>query len=108
MTVPFALYAMYLAPTMTLIHSCVDPVRRSTASALFLFVINIVGTGGGALFVGWLSHRLERVYGTGSLQIAMTALTPFFLAAAGLFYFASRAVVPIRQPAVNIAAQCRR
>ncbi|WBX85208.1 spinster family MFS transporter [Sphingosinicella microcystinivorans] len=89
-SVPFAMYITYLAPSLAVIQNTVPPNRRSTSSALLLFVINIVGLGGGPLFVGLVSDGLAPVYGDKSLGLAMLALSPLFLLAAGMHFAMSQ------------------
>ncbi len=45
----------YLGPTFGLTHNMVEPRMRASATALLLFVINIIGLGFGPPVVGWLS-----------------------------------------------------
>ena len=82
---------MYLGPTFAMTRSLVAPAMRATASALLLFVLNLIGLGLGPVFAGFLSDLLRPEYGEESIRYSL-----FFLAVAGNawsalhYYFASR------------------
>jgi predicted MFS family arabinose efflux permease len=78
-TVPLALYAMYLAPVLAIVQNAVPAARRSTASAILLLIINLIGLGGGPLFIGSVSDAAAGYGWTDPLQLAMFALAPLFL-----------------------------
>lgn len=63
----------YLAPSIAVCHRLVGPHKRALSSALLFFVLNLIGLGGGPLFVGWLSDMLTTMRGVESLHWAMTA-----------------------------------
>jgi hypothetical protein len=71
----------YLAPGLAVIQNGVPSHRRAISGALFLFVLNLIGLGGGPLYVGMVSDFALANYGTDALQTGMLALTPFFLIA---------------------------
>jgi MFS family permease len=79
---PSLLNITYLAPGLAVIQNGVPPERRAVAGALFLFALNLIGLGGGPLFVGMVSDFAKASYGHGALTIGLLALTPFFLIAA--------------------------
>ena len=62
---------MYLGPAFALTQSMVRPRMRALASAILLFIINLIGLGGGPAFVGWLSDRLEPSYGVDAIRYAL-------------------------------------
>lgn len=78
---PSLLNITYLAPGLAVIQNGVPSHRRAISGALFLFVLNLIGLGGGPLYVGMVSDFALANYGTDALQIGMLALTPFFLIA---------------------------
>ncbi|MDP3173446.1 MAG: MFS transporter [Phenylobacterium sp.] len=86
------LNGVYLAPAMTVVQNAVAPSRRSLSSALFMFIFNLIGMGGGPLFVGMISDRMHGSFGELSLQIGLAALTPVFLLTALAHYATSRAI----------------
>lgn len=69
--VPTILGAMYLGPTFALTQTLVRPRMRALASAILLFVINMIGLGGGPTFVGWLSDELAPTHGIEAVRYAL-------------------------------------
>jgi hypothetical protein len=63
---------------------------RATASAVFLFVNNLIGIGLGSVALGALSDLLSVRYGEDSLRYAILAGTMFYLVAATLFLLSAR------------------
>jgi MFS family permease len=59
------------APLMAVVTGLAPVHSRSTAVALLMVTIQVLGLGGGPVFVGWLSDMLHPVYGEASLGIAM-------------------------------------
>ena len=51
---------------------------RSTASASFLFINNLIGLGLGPLLIGSISDALKRRYGAEALRYAAVACTSFY------------------------------
>lgn len=88
--VPTALGVVWLGPVISAIQHLVVPAMRATASAIFLFINNLIGIGGGTLFMGAISDVLTPRYGTESLRYAMLSATVFYGAAALLMFIASR------------------
>ncbi len=68
----------YLAPSVAVVQQLVSADRRSTASALLLLCLNLVGLGCGPWLIGLVSDWAVPVHGTQSLRIAFYALTPMF------------------------------
>jgi predicted MFS family arabinose efflux permease len=98
LVVPLVLLNMYLAPALAAMQNGAPPHYRATMGALLLFTLNLIGLGGGPLFVGMMSDAFKGAYGTESLGLAIQCLAPFFLLAA-LCQFATaralrRAVLP--------------
>ena len=75
---PLALYTMYLAPVLAIVQNAVPAAQRSTASAILLLIINLIGLGGGPRYVGLVSDAAGAATG---LRTAMFALAPLFLLA---------------------------
>jgi len=65
---------IYLAPTFAMTQSLVKPHMRSMASAILLFIINLIGLGLGPLFVGYVSDVLRESYGYGDESIRYALL----------------------------------
>jgi hypothetical protein len=89
---PAMLNSVYLAPAITVVQNAVSPAQRGASSALLLFVLNLIGLGGGPVYVGKLSDLFHAAHGVASLQLALYALTPFYLLTIAAHYAASRAL----------------
>jgi MFS family permease len=63
---------------------------RTLASALFLFINNLIGLGLGTLLIGRLSDHFAIRYGSESLRYAILSGTGFYLISAALFLLAAR------------------
>lgn len=88
--VPLTLNAAWLGPVLSAIQHVVVPGQRATASAIFLFINNLIGIGGGSLFMGAMSDLFMAEYGNQSLRYAMVAASGFYVLSCALMYFASR------------------
>jgi MFS family permease len=78
-TIPSLLNTMYLAPALSVVQNAVAPARRTMAGAIFLLVLNLIGLGGGPVYVGMISDRAREHYGDHSLVIGYAALIPVLL-----------------------------
>ena len=65
---------MYLGPTFAMTQTIVPPSMRAMASAVLLFIINIIGLGLGPQGVGILSDVLEPRFGIESLRYALLTI----------------------------------
>jgi MFS family permease len=92
LSVPTALALAWLGPVLAAVQHLVLPAERSTASAVFLFVNNLLGLGVGTLLIGTISDALHVRAGVGaeSLRYAILAGLSCYLIAAGLFTWAAR------------------
>jgi predicted MFS family arabinose efflux permease len=88
--VPVALGLVWVGPVMSSVQQLVRPDMRATASAVFLFINNLLGIGLGTWLIGALSDALAVHYAENSLRYSIVAGTGFYLLAAGLFWLASR------------------
>jgi len=88
--VPTALGLAWLGPVISAIQHLVRPDMRATASAIFLFINNLIGIGLGTYAIGALSDTLTAQFGDESLRYSILAGTGFYIIAAGLFLLASR------------------
>ncbi|HLF31890.1 MAG TPA: MFS transporter [Xanthomonadales bacterium] len=88
--VPTALGLVWLGPVISAVQHLVQPQMRATASAVFLFINNLVGIGLGTWAIGALSDALASRYGEESLRYSILAGTVFYVGAAVLFLLASR------------------
>jgi len=87
---PTALGLVWLGPTLSAIQHVVPPGMRATASAVFLFVNNLIGIGLGTVALGALSDALSARYGNDALRYAILAGTCFYLVAATLFLLSAK------------------
>lgn len=90
--VPTALGLVWLGPVLAAIQGIVPPAMRTTTSAIFLFINNLIGIGVGTPAIGWLSDALKSTYGEESLRYAILAGTSFYVVAALLLFLASRSL----------------
>ncbi|MCJ7451102.1 MAG: MFS transporter, partial [Steroidobacteraceae bacterium] len=88
--VPTALGLVWLGPVLSAIQHIVPPGMRATASAIFLFVNNLIGIGLGSVALGMLSDALSVRYGADSLRYAILAGTVLYLVAAALFLVSAK------------------
>jgi len=88
--VPTALGLVWLGPVLAAVQHLVPGNMRATASALFLFINNLIGIGLGTALIGMVSDLMRLRFGAESLRYAILAGTGFYLVAAGLLSFAGR------------------
>ena len=74
---------MYLGPTFAMTQTLSPLVMRSLASAILLFVLNLIGLGLGPLFAGFLSDLWRPEFGEESIRYSLLTL-----AVAGNFWSA--------------------
>ncbi len=92
LTVSGAAAILYLAPALAVVQNIVPPQARSTSAALLLLVLNLVGLGGGPVFVGVISDMFKPRFGDGSLQIALLCGAPVLLLVMGACLMQARAL----------------
>jgi len=90
MLIPTALGLVWLGPVLSAIQHVVPPNMRATASAIFLFINNLIGIGVGTVAIGILSDNLQARYGDDSLRYAILAGTSFYVLAATLFFLSAK------------------
>jgi predicted MFS family arabinose efflux permease len=88
--VPNALNILWLGPVTTAVQHLAPRRMRSSASASFLLINNLIGLGVGPLLIGAVSEHLKGSYGVESLRYAAMGATLFYLLAAALMLGASR------------------
>ena len=77
---------VYLGPTFAMTQTLVKPHMRALASAILLFIINLIGLGGGPLAVGIVSDFLKPTYGDESVRYALLWIVTLGAAWATLHY----------------------
>ncbi len=84
-----ALNILWLAPVTTAVQHLAPRPMRSTASASFLLINNLIGLGIGPLLIGYLSDFLKSAYGSNALRDAAVGCLGFYLIAALLILLCS-------------------
>jgi MFS family permease len=90
MLIPTALGLAWLGPVLSAIQHIVPANMRATASAIFLFINNLIGIGAGTMFLGMLSDILQTRFGDDSLRYAILSGTGFYIIAAILFLLSAK------------------
>lgn len=86
------LTAVYLGPTIAVVHNLVDANMRAFASAILFFVLNLIGLGTGPLVIGWVSDLLTPTYGDQSLRYAFLISFVAGIISLTLYIMASRSL----------------
>jgi predicted MFS family arabinose efflux permease len=86
--VPNALNILWLGPVTTAVQHLVPQPMRSTASASFLLINNLVGLGVGPTLIGALSVLFTERLGSEALRYAAVSVVGFYLIAALLMLLA--------------------
>lgn len=84
------LTAVHKAPTAAVTLNLTPPRMRARATALTLFLTNLLGGGLGPLMVGGMSDALKPAFGKESLRYALIAITFFALAGAFSYFVAGK------------------
>lgn len=95
----FFLNMMYLAPALAVVQNAVAPARRTMAGAVLLFVLNLIGLGGGPVYVGAISDAVVADYGDQSLAVGYAALIPVIALTIAAHLWAAAAIK--RDPAMR-------
>ncbi len=88
--IPQGLNLAWLGPVINAVQHLVPANQRSTASACFLFVNNLIGLGLGTYYFGAVSDLLTPRFGAEALRYAIYSGLAFYVISAGLFILASR------------------
>lgn len=87
--IPTALSLAWLGPVIGAVTGLVPPLMRATASAMFLFIVNLIGLGLGTLVIGVISDALTHRFGGEALRYSAMATTSLYLVAALLMGLAA-------------------
>ncbi|WP_395646501.1 spinster family MFS transporter [Terricaulis sp.] len=87
--VPTALGLVWLGPIITAFQHMAPANMRTTSSAAFLFINNLIGIGLGTYLLGQLSVMLHAQYGEDSLRYSILYGAGFYVAAAVLALIAA-------------------
>ena len=88
--IPTGLNLAWLGPITAAVQHLVPAAMRSTASALFLLINNLLGLAVGFYYFGWMSDLLRPQFGDESLRWAIYTGMGFYLLASALLFGASR------------------
>jgi hypothetical protein len=88
--IPTGLNLVWLGPVITAVQHLVPPSQRSTASACFLFINNLIGLGLGTWYFGAVSDALTPRFGAEALRYAIYSGLGFYVISAALFALAAR------------------
>ena len=89
LVVPTALSLAWLGPVTSAITGLVPPHMRATVSAMYLFILNLIGLGLGTLVIGAISDALTATYGTEALRYSAMVTTGLYLVSALLMGLAA-------------------
>ncbi|MCP5041396.1 MAG: MFS transporter, partial [bacterium] len=89
---PAMVGSLYLGPALAMVQGLVPLRMRTVASAILLFVINIIGMGLGPQTVGILSDQLAPRFGDESLRYALLAAAFVNVWAAVHFFLGARSL----------------
>jgi len=87
---PTGLNLAWLGPITAAVQHLVPAAMRSTASALFLLINNLLGIAVGFYYFGWMSDLLRPTFGEESLRWAIYTGMGFYLLSSALLFGASR------------------
>lgn len=88
--IPTGLNLAWLGPILTAVQHLGSSAMRSTVSAMFLLINNLLGIAGGLYYFGWASDLMAPRFGEESLRYAIYSGLGFYVLAAILFVAASR------------------
>ncbi|MGD9966159.1 MAG: spinster family MFS transporter [Hyphomonadaceae bacterium] len=87
---PTALGLVWLGPVIAAVQHLAPAHMRTTASASFLFINNLIGIGLGTYLLGLISDALAARFAEESLRYSILAGTGFYVLAALLYLIAAR------------------
>jgi predicted MFS family arabinose efflux permease len=100
-TIPVAFSLAWLGPVIGAITGLVPAHMRATASAMFLFINNLIGLGLGALVIGIISDALTLRFGEESLRYSAMVTTSLYALAALLMGLAASRLARDSEPATG-------
>ncbi len=86
------LSAMWFGPVFALTQALVPPHARATASAILVFVINLIGLGLGPLAIGALNDALVAEHGPHAIRYSLLVIAATNLWAAAHFLLGARTI----------------
>lgn len=88
--IPTGLNLVWLGPITAAIQHLAPAPMRSTASAIFLLINNLLGLAVGFYYFGWMADVLRPTFGEESLRWAIYTGMGFYLVASALLMLASK------------------
>ena len=101
MTITILVSGLYLAPTFALVQNLVGVRMRSTAAALLLFVINLIGLGVGPLAVGIIADAFTPIFEKDAIRYALFVFSIFGLWGAWHYWIAPKTLKEDLERAAN-------
>ncbi|MDZ7671071.1 MAG: MFS transporter [Gammaproteobacteria bacterium] len=89
---PYLLNSLWLGPAFGTIQNLAPMRMRAMASAMLLFILNIIGLGFGPFLVGLISDLLTDAYGTEALRYSVLLSTVAYFWAGTHFLLAGRTI----------------
>jgi len=89
---PYVLNSLWLGPAFGTIQNLAPTRMRALASAMLLFILNIIGLGFGPFLVGLVSDLLTDAYGTEALRYSVLLSTAAYFWAGAHFLMAGRTI----------------
>lgn len=105
LVLPSFLNSLWLGPAFGTIQNLAPTAMRAMASALLLFLLNIIGLGLGPFMVGVLSDLLSGPFGEDSLRIAILIATFAYFWAGAHFLLAGKTIIADLDSANSTAAE---
>ena len=90
--VPAAVNTSYLAPALAVVQNTVPPAQRTMAAAVLLFIVSMIGVGGGPIVLGMISDWAMHDYGEHSLLVSYIALGPIVLVVIGAHLLSAKMI----------------
>ncbi len=94
LALPALMTNAFAAPTYATVQTIVPPRMRSTAAALLLLIMAVIGMGLGPQAIGLLSDAFKPAAGANSLRWAMTAVLLVQAVAAWRYFVAGQRLLP--------------
>jgi MFS family permease len=104
LAIPHLMNNMYLAPAITVVQNASAPAQRGAAGAILLFVLNLIGLGGGPVYVGLVADHFKPTMGVEALRYGLVALIPFYLLTILAHLIAARSISRDTTLAARLAA----
>jgi len=104
---PGILACLHLGPTFGVIQNMVPTHRRATAAAILLFVVNLIGLGGGPPFTGWVIDHFAAFHLANPGETGMwAAISHVFATDTASFPAACPGGIAPKAAGVEAAASC--